>query len=385
MTPAAAAEGLGLVTVAKRRRSRKWLLIAGAAVAAAVVLWMLSDRRQPADFVTQPVIRGTLIMAVSATGTLMPRDQVDVGAEVSGRIDELYVDFNDRVNRGQQLAKINTDQLQAQLNQARATLEQSQATAAQNEATFNRDRELIKEKAISPQQFDTARGDYLRSKAGMSLASAQVQQYETQLSKATIYAPIDGVVLERKVSRGQTVQAAFNTPVLFTLASDLSRMKLEVDIDEADVGAVHSGQTASFTVDAYPGMVFSAKLIAVHNAPQTTNGVVTYKGILLVDNERMLLKPGMTATADIVTGSVRDAVLVPNAALRYVPPETVAAAGPLVRGGAGLGRAWVKSGASVKPRDLKLGRSDGHVTQVLSGEIKPGEAVVIDTRSQAHP
>ena len=381
-----ASERLGLSAAGGRAKRRpKWPWVVGVGLASVVLLWWWLERPAPVSFVTQPVSRGSLVTTVSATGTLAPQDQVDVGAEVSGRIDELDVDFNDHVSKGQQVAKINTDQLQAQLNQARATLEQSQATAAQNEATFKRDQELVKAKAISPQQFDTAQGDYLRSKAGVALAAAQVQQYETQLSKATIYAPIDGVVLDRKVSRGQTVQAAFNTPILITLASDLSHMELDVDIDEADVGVVRAGQTASFTVDAYPGMTFSAKLVTIRNAPQTTNGVVTYKGVLLVDNRRLLLKPGMTATADVVTGRVQDALLVPNVALRFVPPATIAGRAPPTRVGTGLGRVWVKSGNSMKPHDLKLGRSNGHVTQVLSGDLKAGDAVVTDSRSPASP
>ena len=185
---------------------------------------------------TKPVTHGDLAVNVSATGTLAPRDQVDVGSEVSGKIDALDADFNDHVKKGQVLARINTDQLKAQLEQARATLAQAQATLSQMSQTHRRFATLVKGNAMSQEQLNISVGDLARAKAGVGLARAQVRQDETMLSKATIYSPIDGVVLDRKVSAGQTVVAAMTTPVLFTLASDLSQMELDVDIDEADVG-----------------------------------------------------------------------------------------------------------------------------------------------------
>jgi HlyD family secretion protein len=224
-------------------------------------------------------------------------------------------------------------------------------------------------------------GDLARAKAGVGLARAQVQQDETLLSKATIYSPIDGVVLDRKVSAGQTVVAAMTTPVLFTLASDLNQMELDVDIDEADVGQVRAGTTANFTVDAYPTRKFPAKLVSVHNAPKTVQGVVTYEGVLLVTNEGGLLKPGMTATAEIDAAHVKNAMLVPNTALRYVPPDEIKAKAPPPppsMNGMSAGRVWTVDGASLKPHDIRLGPTDGRSTEVLSGDLKPGDAVVTD-------
>ncbi len=230
---------------------------------------LIFSRGSSTQYVTQPVSRGPLQIMVNATGTLGPRDEVDVGAEVSGKLDAVNVDFNDRVKKGEVLAQINTDQLRAQLAQAQATLAQNKATAVQDAQTLTRYRALAKSNAVSPQDLDKAIADGARAKARVSLAQAQVQQYTTQIGKATIRSPIDGVVLDRKMSAGQTVTAGFQTPILFTLASDLSQMELDVDIDEADVGQVRSGQTATFTVDAYPTRTFHAKLISVHNAPQT--------------------------------------------------------------------------------------------------------------------
>ena len=226
--------------------------------------------------------------------------------------------------------------------------------------------------------------DLARAKASVSLAEAQADQFQTQIGKATIRSPIDGVVLDRKVEPGQTVIAAMQTPVLFTLASDLREMELDVDIDEADVGQVHAGQNATFTVDAYPTRVFTAKLVSVHSAPKTVNGVVTYQGVLLLSNPDGLLKPGMTATADIRAADVKDALLVPNGALRFTPPKEIADKAkkpPQPQSGVNWGRVWLVSGASIEARDLKLGASNGRNTQVLSGDIAPGDLVATDIKA----
>lgn len=384
----AMAERLGIVPGAprKKRRSRKWYWIGGAVVLLAAIGWWFSGGHPKLIYTTQPVTKGSLIITVTATGTLAPRVTVTVGAEVSGRIDALYVDYNDHVVKGQKIAQINTEAIQAQLSQARATLAQAQATLIQNDATFKRYGELLKSNALSQQQYDTAKGDAARAQAGVDQAAAQVQAYETQLTKATIYAPIDGVVLERKVSVGQTVQASFSTPELFTLASDLTQMELDVNIDEADVGAVREGQSATFTVDAYPNKQFEAKLISVHSASETVQNVVTYKGVLLVKNPELLLKPGMTATAEILTGTVRNALLVPNAALRFIPADYIVKAAPPAQAGSGLGRVWVQAGKGMlKPHDLKLGGSNGRFTVVRSGDVKPGDQVVTDSKSPGAP
>jgi len=342
---------------------------------------MMSRGGSAHSYVTKSVTHGDLAVTVSATGTLAPRDQVDVGSEVSGKIDKLEADFNDHVKKGQILARINTDQLVAQLQQAQATQSQAQATLTQMKQTHERDIILEKGNALSKEQLNVSQGDLERAKAGVEMASAQVDQDKTMLLKATIYSPIDGVVLDRKVSAGQTVVAAMTTPVLFTLASDLSQMELDVDIDEADVGAIHAGAKASFTVDAYPSRKFPAKLISIHSAPKTVQGVVTYQGVLLVQNDSGLLKPGMTATAEIEAANVRNATLIPNAALRYVPPDDVKATAPAppeTMNGINAGRVWTENGKTLKPHDVKLGATDGRMTQMTEGDLKPGQNVVTE-------
>jgi HlyD family secretion protein len=367
------------------------LILFVVAVGAGAHFWRA---QRPTSYVTAQVIRGPLTVTVNATGTLQPQDQVDVGAEISGRVDSVKVDYNDRVKRGQVLAVINTDQIRAQLAQAQASMNANRAGVTNDEATVretldhrNRARALLARGGISAQDAQTAEAAYDRAvasvakaRADVQNAAAQVAMYQTQLGKAEVRSPIDGVVLDRKVSTGQTVAATFQTPVLFTLASDLSVMQLDVDVDEADIGLVKEGQTANFSVDAYPQRRFDAKLISLRNSPKTSNGVVTYQGVLSVDNKAMLLRPGLTATVDILVSDIKDALLVPNGALRFAPAAKDAAAPNVApsRNGQLTGRVWVLQANKPVPRDLRIGRSDGHNTEVISGDLKAGDAVIVD-------
>ncbi len=378
---------LGLGGPAKTKFTKThWAWIAGGVVAVLIGLRTMLGGAPPPVYLSQPVARGNLALTVSATGTLAPCDQVDVGAEVSGKIDAILVDFNDHVKKGQVLARINTLSFAAALAQSRATLAQAQATLVQAGQNRVRTVALAKGNAASRQAVDAANADYLRAVAAVNLAAAQVNSNETTLSKATIYSPIDGEVLDRKVSAGQTVVAAMTTPVLFTLASDLSRMELNVDIDEADVGLLKAGTQATFTVDAYPSRRFAATLVSIHNAPKTVNGVVTYQGVLEVQNKDGLLKPGMTATVELDATDLTNVTLVANPALRFVPPDAIKNAAPPLppaESGVTWGRVWTKDGATLKPHDIRLGATDGRATVVLSGDLKPGDAAV--TEIKGHP
>ena len=343
------------------------------------------------SYVTADVVRGPLVVRVSATGTLQPEDQVDVGAEISGRVDRVAVDFNDRVTKGQVLAVINTDQIRAQLAQSEAALERGQGVPSRpgsdrerNDARSATGRKACSRAASSLRRIFRQRRPTMpapsrpspKPRADVENASAQVQLHQTSLDKAAVRSPIDGIVLDRKVQQGQTVAASFQTPVLFTLASDLSRMKLEVDIDEADIGQVREGQTATFSVDAFPQRRFDAKLTSLRNAPKTTNGVVTYQGVLEVDNSAGLLRPGLTATVDILVAKPKTTLLVPNGALRFTPPARTLPRRRLCP--PTTASSWAASGcwrtAQPVARDLRIGRTDGRNTQVLSGDLTPGEA-----------
>lgn len=395
--PAADAElarSLGLERPRRFWRSG-WIAAAGVFVAALAVgtVFFLRGGSGTA-YVATEVTRGPLTVTVSATGTLQPENQVDVGAEISGRVDSVNVDYNDHVAKGQVLAVINTDQIRAQLAQGRAALAAARASVTTMNATV-KETQLRRERAdrlfgrggVSAQEQQAADADYARALAGVEKtkadvenASAQVAVFETMLGKAAIRSPIDGVVLNRKVEPGQTVAASFQTPVLFTLASDLSRMQLEVDIDEADIGMVREGQAATFSVDAYPQRRFDAKLVSLRNAPKTANGVVTYQGVLALDNRDHLLRPGLTATVDILVAESKDALLVPNGALRFTPPAKDAAAPPLApsTNGALVGRVWVLQSEKPEPRDLTLGRTDGRLTEVLGGPLEAKDRVITD-------
>jgi HlyD family secretion protein len=371
------------------------------------------------QFKTQPVTRGELRVHVTATGTLEPVNQVDVGTEVSGTIESVAVEHNARVKTGEVLARLDTTQLEARLRQsqaalalARARVEEVQATVTETANRLRRTRDLIAKRLSSDEELDTATAASSRAVASLAVARAQVDQAQAELDanqrvldKAWIRSPIDGIVLKREVEPGQTVAASLQTPVLFTLAENLAQMELHVDVDEADVGQVAEGQGAEFTVDAYPDRHFPARIEQVRFAPKTVEGVVTYETVLSVDNAELLLRPGMTATAEIRVAEVSDALLVPNAALRFRPPETggADAQGTAQRRGMVAmllprppsasrrprtpeadpkdhhQRVWVLRDGRPEAIAVRTGATDGVLTQILEGPLEPGTEVLVDT------
>lgn len=371
------------------------------------------------EYQTREVRRADLTAMVTATGNLQPTNQVDVGIEVSGTIASVEVDYNDEVEVGQVLARLDTSKLEAQLRKSSASLASANARVEQMRATqtessknlqrLRRIREISGGKLPSEQELDTAEATYTRAQTEVASALATVAEAEatlklnqTDLDKAVIRSPINGIVLVRAVEPGQTVAASFQAPVLFTLAEDLTKMELQVDVDEADVGQVHAGQAASFTVDAYPQREFPAQVMQVRYGAQAVDGVITYMTVLNVDNSDLALRPGMTATADIIVQKVSDALLVPNAALRFTPP---APATP-DDGGSALSklmprppratsklretvstdktaqRVWVLRDAVPVEIPVQVGVTDGMFTQVLSGDLESGMAVIIDAVSK---
>jgi len=376
-----------------RRRWRTVLAIAAAAIVGGAIWFAIVSKRSDAPvYRTAPVERGDIVVTVTATGVLHPVTQVDVGSEVSGVIRTVEVDFNDRVVRGQVLARLDTDQLQARVSQANASLESAQASRRQAAATvhetdlnFHRCERLAQNKMCSQQDLDQLEATWLRAQAAESITLAQVSQAkanlqadQTALSKAVIVSPIDGIVLSRLVEPGQTVAATFQTPLLFTLAEDLSQMQLKVDVDEADIGHVREAQAATFTVDAYPNKRFDAQVASVRFAPKTVQGVVTFEAVLDFDNTALLLRPGMTATADIVTKTLTDVPRIPNAALRFKSPDLTDAAPPSDDPSART--VWVLGAGSPTPTAtlVHIGDSDGHNTELTGSALPPGTLVVID-------
>jgi HlyD family secretion protein len=341
-------------TKARRRRARIYqfmglTLVLG--IAAGVYLWRAKQTRgKGVRYITVQAQIGDLKETVTATGTLKGLDSVDVGAQISGKLIKINVDFNDHVTVGEVLAEIDpvqlasrVDQSRAQVNAAEAALVLAKATQAQTKAQYLRSIDLSQKGLISSKDLDAAKADADRAAASISSATAQatlarasLKDAETSLSYAVIRSPIDGIVLARLVEPGQTVAATMSAPVLFTLARDLTQLRLYVDIDEADVGKVKEGQTASFLVDAWNEHAFASKVLSVHNLPTAGQTVVTYQAVLSVDNNERLLRPGMTATATVTTDERKGVLLVPNAALRFSPPVRAANSGssiPFLSGG----------------------------------------------------
>jgi HlyD family secretion protein len=419
------------------KRWLKWIIGAVVLVALALLLSRcVFGGEGETQYSSEEVQRGNLTVTVSATGKLAPTNQVQVGSELSGLVETVSVDVNDRVVKGQPLAVLDTSRLddaitqsRAALNAALATVAQNQATVAQSQANLARLEEVSRlsgGKVPSKVELETARADVQRAVAGLRSAQANVvsqraalSSNETQRYKAVIRSPVNGVVLARQIDEGQTVAASFNTPTLFVIAEDLSAMELQVAIDEADVGSVKEGQLASFTVDAFPGETFPATITRVDlgsnlsasssssssatTSATTASQVVSYAATLSVANADQKLRPGMTATAEIVTKSKPGVLLVPNAALRFRPADPAAGAsggsgqggiaGALVprrprRGGGGADKGATASrgagqtvyvvGEDGKPQavPVTIGDTNGSVTEVTSGGLKPGMKVI---------
>jgi len=398
---------------------RRWLWLAGALLVIAVAAFLLVRSGKKSDapqYKTEAAEVGTLVVRVSATGKLQPTNQVDVGSELSGIVEQVYVDVNDHVRKGQVLARLDLAKLRdavaksrASLAAARAQVLQMQATVAEARATLSRYRQVSQlsgGKVPSRSEMDTAEANLKRAeaneanaRASVAQARATLQSEETDLTKASIRSPINGVVLSREVEPGQTVAASFQAPVLFTLAEDLSKMELQVDVDEADVGQVKTGQKAIFSVDAWPGRQYAAIITRVGYGSQEKDGVVSYLTVLEVGNDDLSLRPGMTGTAEITTLTRQNVLLVPNAALRFTPPEAAATQkksgrsivssliprpprqAPKVQStsGSAAPRVWVLRDGRPVAVEVRTGATNGKMTEIAGGALKAGMQVITET------
>jgi len=399
--------------------SRVWVI--GALVIAMLLVGAFYLRSRNAasapQYITEEVVRGNLTVTVSATGNLQPTNQVDVGSELSGIVESVLVDDNDRVRKGQLLAQLDLSRLNdqvaksgAELASAEAQVDQMQATVEESRINLARLRqvaELSGGKVPSKAELDTAQATLQRAvaneagaRAAVTQARATLKSDQTNLDKASIRSPIDGVVLARKVEPGQTVAASLQAPVLFTLAENLAQMELQVEVDEADVGQVRAGQPANFSVDAYAGRKYPAHLTRVGYGSETKDGVVSYKTILKVTNDDLSLRPGMTATAEITTAMRENVLLVSNAALRFTPPfksgsddkqndsfvsnllpkppaNTSSKPANAVKGGAQ--QVWVLRDGQPVAVPVSVGVTNGRQTEVSGGELKPGMQVITES------
>ncbi len=409
----AEAEELKAILANAARPKRRWglrvfVILALAGLGYGAYLW--SAGGTTVSYTTSEPKPGNLTVIVTATGSVEPTVQVDVSSEQSGTVREVLVDYNSEVNKGDVLARLDTDKLNADLKakeaalaSARASVSKAEADEQSAKAKLDRLTTLVSSRVSTQQDLDTAEYTFQAASAARQSADADVisaqaalEQANLSLSKATIASPIDGIVLSRNVDPGATVAASLEAPTLFTIAGDLREMELQVSIDEADVGQVAVGQTATFTVDAFPDQRFPAEITSIRYASETVNDVVTYKGILSVANDELLLRQGMTATADIVVQSVEDGLLIPNAALRYSPPATQT---ETAEGGSGVfslfrpprmapasapeptgseRTIWLLRDGQPVAVNIEIGSSDGQNTVIVKGDVKEGDRVITD-------
>jgi len=373
--------------------------LAGALAAAALVATGLAvcgapdDQAAAAAFETAVAVRGPIAARVTATGTVSPLVEVQVGSQVSGRIQELLADYNSPVTRGQVIARIDPRLFETEVARARANLAAADAAVTRAAADLT-DARLKHERAAglyargmgAKADADTTFASHEAAKAALASAraareqaQAALDQAETNLGYTTIHSPIDGVVISRNVDVGQTVAASLQTPTLFTIAEDLRKMEVHTHVAEADVGRLEPGMGVEFGVDAWPTERFHGLVKEVRYAPETVQNVVTYDAVVSVDNADLKLRPGMTAEVVFLVESREDALTVPNAALRFVPPADVLAAAtpPPEEEGAGASRVlWVLDGAAAKPVRVRVGISDGRNTEVEGGALAAGDKVI---------
>jgi HlyD family secretion protein len=421
-----------IVNGAATRPLRKWLFISLALALLAAVGYYLWTIRKVADtgpkYVTRAVTRGDISLDITATGNLAPINEVIIGSELSGTVQEVYVEINDVVKKAQPLAKLDTAKLTQQTERSRATLSsakarvsQTQATLHESEAAYARLDELHQlsgGKTPSRATIETSLATVARAKADLESASATVSGAEAELrsiqrdlEKTIIRSPVDGIVLTRTIEVGQTVAASFTAPQLFMIAEDLKKMKLRVAVAEADIGRLAAGQTATFKVDAWPTRVYDAKVKKVFFGSVVTNNVVTYTTELTVDNDDLSLRPGMTATADISLASAKEVLIVANSALRFDPVAAAEIGKPpaenktLVQSlSPGGGRRWGRGGGAFMPTGspstngprvwtlkdgkpcevfVKTGLTDGSITEITEGPITQGQELIVSVKPTA--
>ena len=373
-------------------------------------IYFYGKKPQAATYKTAKVERGSIVSSVSATGNMAAVVTVQVGTQVSGTIQKLFVDFNSPVKKGQVIAQIDPALFSAQVEQthgnylnAQANVQKTQADLTDAKRTLERNRQLLKEGIVAQSDFDTAENRYLQAAAALKAAEGSVQQTrgaygqaQTNLKYATIRSPVDGIVVSRNVDVGQTVAASFQTPTLFTIAQDLTKMEIDTSVDEADISRVKVGQPVTFTVDAYPDSRFSGKVVQIRNAPIVTQNVVTYVVVVGVDNKEMKLKPGMTANVTIETARKDDVLKIPSAALRFKPKsgkeqgkdqkeakEPTAGDQKKPRKEGGSQKVFVLT-AENKPRPVQIrtGVSNDGQVELVEGDLKENDEVIVEQVSE---
>lgn len=375
-------------------KTKKIILIA---VAVVVVvgggIWYFagSPAKHKVAYATATVSKGDISNSVTATGTIEPVTEVEVGTQVSGIIDKIYVDYNSSVTKGQLIAEMDRSTLQSELASQQATYDGAKADYEYQKKNYERSKMLHEKSLISDTDYETALYNYQKAKSSYDSSKASLAKAERNLSYATITSPIDGVVISRDVEAGQTVASGFETPTLFTIAADLTQMQVVADVDEADIGGIEEGQRASFTVDAYPNDTFEGVVTQIRlgdasstSSTSTSTTVVTYEVVISAHNPDLKLKPRLTANVTIYILDKKDVLSVPNKALRFVPEKPLIGSNDIVKDCKGEHKLWTREGTTFTAHPVEIGITNGRSTEIISG-IAAGTKVVTEATIGAMP
>ena len=360
-------------------KNKKIWMGVGALAIVVLVAWLHSGgkKEEKVEFETAKVERQSIHTSVTATGTIEPVTSVTVGTQVSGIVAHLYVDYNSIVKKGQVIAELDKTNLISELNRARADLSSAQSTLDYQRANYNRYKTLYEKGLVSADEFESNRLNYEKARQSVASSQESVRKAETNLGYATITSPIDGVVLSKSVEEGQTVAASFNTPELFTIAQDLTNMRVIADIDEADIGGVKEGQRVSFTVDAFPDDKFEGSVTQVRQQATTSSNVVTYEVVISAPNNDLKLKPGLTANVTIFTMEKDNILALPSKALRFTPNEALLKGDQQIADVEAPAKVWTLEGNTFKAHRVETGVSNGMMTEIVSG-VKEGTEILVD-------
>lgn len=349
----------------------------GSTLALAALMLTGCEKKPEVQYTTTTVERQEIKSSVTATGTIEPVTQVEVGTQVSGIISHIYVDYNSVVKKGQVIAELDRENLNAQLATAMAQLQSAKSDLDYQRLNFNRQKTLHEKGHISDNDFELARLSYDQAQATYDQRIQSVNTARTNLGYATITSPIDGIILNKAVEEGQTVASSFSTPTLFTIARDLTDMRVIADIDEADIGGVREGQRVTFTVDAFPDDTFEGNVTQVRQEATTESNVVTYEVVISAPNPDLKLKPGLTANVIIITKEVENVLAVPVSALTFKPNENLLQPDDIVEDCQGKAKVWLREGNTFKAIAVETGESNGVLTEIKSG-LKGGEKVITE-------
>ena len=362
----------------KKVNKKVWYAI-GVLVVILIAWSMLrgGKKEEKVSFETVKVEKSNIHTSITATGTIEPVTSVTVGTQVSGIVSKLYVDYNSVVKKGQVIAELDRTNLISELNTAKANLASSESSMAYEKANYNRYKTLYDKGLVSADEYESALLSYRKAMEDVNTKRESVKKAQTNLGYATITSPIDGVVLSKSVEEGQTVAASFNTPELFSIAQDLTDMRVIADIDEADIGGVKEGQRVSFTVDAFPDDHFEGQVTQVRQQATTESNVVTYEVVISAPNKDLKLKPGLTANVTIFTMEKNDVMAVPSKALRFIPTEALLEKGQTISDCEGDHKVWTLEDNTFKAHKVEIGTSNGVMTEIISG-IPEGMEILTD-------